>query len=82
MGMLALLVSCWFYLPPAWIAGLILIPLIVDGFCQMFTHYESTNRRRLLTGILFGYGFAALLAISWLAVFWYGFRLGQRIWNK
>ncbi len=80
--MLLLILSCWFCLPPAWAAGLMMVPLIVDGFCQMLTPYESTNLRRLLTGILFGYGFAALLAISWLAVFRYGFRLGKRLWNK
>lgn len=79
--MLLLILSCWFYLPSAWIAGLLMVPLIVDGFCQMLTPYESTNLRRLLTGILFGYGFAALLAISWLAVFRYGFRLGKRLWK-
>lgn len=33
-----------------------LIPLIVDGSVQMFSRYESTNIRRLITGILFGLG--------------------------
>lgn len=81
IGMLALVLSCWFCLPSWKIAALLMLPLIVDGFLQMLTPYVSTNLRRLLTGILFGYGFAALLAISWLAVFWYGRRLGERLWK-
>ena len=32
------------------------IPLMVDGTVQMFTSYRSTNEKRLLTGILYGFG--------------------------
>jgi len=32
------------------------IPLIVDGSIQQFTSYESTNIRRVCTGVLYGYG--------------------------
>ncbi|MGL5549893.1 MAG: DUF2085 domain-containing protein [Culicoidibacterales bacterium] len=35
---------------------LLMLPMIVDGFVQLLTRYESTNWRRLITGILFGYG--------------------------
>lgn len=36
---------------------LMMIPLVVDGFVQRLTSYESTNIRRLITGILFGIAF-------------------------
>ena len=36
---------------------LMMLPLIFDGFLQRLTAYESTNIRRLLTGILFGIAF-------------------------
>ena len=32
------------------------VPLMIDGTCQKFTSYESTNVRRLVTGILYGFG--------------------------
>ena len=32
------------------------IPLMIDGTVQQFTSYESTNHRRLFTGILYGFG--------------------------
>ena len=33
---------------------LLMVPLIVDGSVQKLTSYESSNIRRLITGILFG----------------------------
>ena len=36
------------------------LPLMIDGMVQKYTSYESTNRRRLATGIL--YGFATMSA--------------------
>ena len=32
------------------------IPLMIDGVIQETTSYESNNRRRLCTGILYGFG--------------------------
>lgn len=29
----------------------------MDGFWQQLTAYESTNTKRLITGLLFGFGF-------------------------
>ena len=37
------------------------VPLILDGGIQKLTDYESTNGRRVLTGIL--YGFSTLSAL-------------------
>jgi len=36
---------------------LMMLPLVIDGFVQRLTSYESTNIRRLITGILFGIAF-------------------------
>ena len=32
------------------------LPLMIDGMVQKYTSYESTNMRRLITGILYGFG--------------------------
>lgn len=46
----------WGY-PSFGIVILMMLPLVIDGFLQRLTSYESTNIRRLLTGILFGIAF-------------------------
>ena len=40
-----------------WVMFVMMLPLIVDGFTQRLTKYESNNLRRLWTGILFGVAF-------------------------
>ena len=55
--------------PPVWTAVVLLLPLMVDGLVQLLTPYESTNLRRVITGILFGYGFCSLFVISSAAGF-------------
>lgn len=37
------------------------IPLIIDGLIQLKTVYESTNFRRLITGIIAGIGYMSIL---------------------
>ena len=46
-----------------WLAcGMLLcLPLIADGFLQLLTPYESTNIKRVLTGIPFGLGLGILM---------------------
>ena len=46
-----------------WLAcGMLLcLPLIADGFLQLSTAYESTNLKRVLTGIPFGLGLGVLM---------------------
>lgn len=61
--------------PPVWLAALLLVPLVVDGAVQLLTAYESTNMRRLITGILFGYGFVSLFLISYIATVRFGYHL-------
>ena len=36
---------------------LLWIPMIIDGLVQKHTSYLSNNRRRLITGLLFGFGY-------------------------
>lgn len=55
MGMIAgIPIAIVWGFPSFYIVVLMTIPLIVDGTIQKLTSYESTNIRRLLTGILFG----------------------------
>ena len=65
--------------PPAWACGLLLLPLVADGFLQALTPYESTNLRRLATGVLFGFGLAALHALSFRWVFLQGAAVGRAL---
>lgn len=50
----------------AWIAcGVLLcVPLLIDGFTQLLTNYESNNFTRPLTGAPFGVGLAVLIGAS------------------
>ena len=50
--------------PVSWKSAFGMIPLMIDGTVQKFTDYESTNPRRLCTGIL--YGFGAMSALIFL----------------
>ena len=48
--------------------GLLLcMPLILDGFLQLLTPYESNNMKRVLTGIPFGFGLAILMCSMYSA---------------
>ena len=48
------------------------IPLMIDGMVQKYTSYESTNIRRLITGILYGFGMMSAfirgvrIILSWI----------------
>lgn len=66
-GILLACVFGWLWLPGTGISGGLLIPMVVDGFLQALTTYESKNSRRFWTGLFFGIGFAALVAhyFSW-----------------
>ena len=52
-----------------WLAcGIVLcLPLIADGFLQLLTTYESTNFKRILTGLPFGFGLGVLLSSMFAA---------------
>ena len=77
--MLLGLVICWFYLPPVWVPLVLMVPMLFDGFLQLLTHRESTNPRRFVTGLPFGYALVALLFLSSLATIRLGIRIGESL---
>ena len=55
-----------------------MVPLVLDGGLQALTPYESGNGRRLVTGLLFGYGLTGLILFTTGRVFSFGMDLGIR----
>jgi uncharacterized membrane protein len=68
-------VTAFFWLPSAWVSALIMIPMVIDGFVQLKTRYESTNPRRFITGFFFGWGLVSLFVISSAATYRAGYNL-------
>lgn len=62
IGMLGgVVIAVCFGYPSFGMVCLMMLPLVVDGFTQRLTAYESNNLRRLWTGILFGIAFIFML---------------------
>ena len=40
------------------------LPLIIDGTIQYLTTYESTNLKRVVSGLLYGFAFTSLMIHS------------------
>lgn len=54
---------------PYYVVGLLLVPMLLDGFTQLWKLRESTNLLRFLTGILFGVGQSLFISnLAWLLV--------------
>lgn len=66
-------------LPSLWLGGIMLIPMLVDGFLQRLTSYESKNWKRFITGLLFGVGFCGIFAKSTVWLFHIGMNIGYWI---
>ena len=50
------------------LCGVILcLPLIIDGFTQLLTPYESNNPMRVVTGFGFGVGLGVLISAAYSA---------------
>jgi len=49
---------------PIQISLLMIFPMLIDGFSQNLGIRESNNRLRIITGILFGMGFASFMLIT------------------
>ena len=81
-GILTAAATYWFARPSAAAAGILLVPMLADGFAQLCTPYESGNYRRLVTGALFGYGLMVLLFISLGCAYRWGFSLGLRLTGR
>ena len=60
-------------------AVLLLLPMVVEGFIQALTSYNSTNFRRFITGFMFGYGIFTLFLISTIAAFQFGMNIADLI---
>ena len=62
---LGIIASFFCQMPIKTIYGI--LPLAIDGTIQKFTGYESNNRRRLVTGILYGFSFmsACIFGVRW-----------------
>ena len=78
-GIVGSIIMFWFWRPNVIASLIMLFPLILDGFAQALTKYESTNARRLLTGVLFGIGLASLFAESTIIAFEYGIEIGRTL---
>ena len=55
--------------------GALMLPLALDGTLQLYTRYESGNGRRLITGLLFGFG----LVVTAFGVMHHGFAFGRTL---
>ena len=77
VGMIAALFSCFFFRLSIPISILLMMPMVADGFIQMLTSYESNNRRRFITGILFGYALMMILVVTSLMAIQFGIRIGK-----
>ena len=77
--MVLAMVALWFYLPPWWLVLALMVPMVADGFIQLKTRYESTNIRRLLTGIPFGYSLVALFVLFSKGLFDFGYWIGLKL---
>ena len=80
-GILAGLIAVWFIRPPYWLMAVIMLPMIADGLVQGFTKYESTNWRRLITGLFFGFGITMIILMIFIAAFNYGLTVGAGLRN-
>ena len=79
VGILILGMTYGVYHPQIIYAILFLIPMIIDGGVQLLTAYESTNIRRFLTGLFFGYGLFYLFVTSMIATYWYGYHFAKML---
>lgn len=57
----------------------LMIPMVIDGFIQLKTSYESNNIKRLITGSLFGYGFCNLFVKSLIFTYLCGQNFSKHI---
>ena len=48
---------------PLYISVILIVPMLIDGFTQLYTKYESNNTKRVITGALFGYAMSTMIFI-------------------
>ena len=75
IGIIISMFSCLFFRLSILGSVFLLMPMIIDGIVQLKTSYESNNRRRFITGFLFGYGLYMLFIITSIMTFQFGVSL-------
>ena len=78
-GILLAACTAWLWTPPVWLQLVLVVPLVADGFLQLLTRYESTNPRRFVTGVLFGFSLVHLFVTTSVALMRFGISLGIRL---
>lgn len=78
-GIISSILLFWFWHPSLIAAVVMMIPMIIDGFTQRLTSYESTNFKRFITGFLFGVGITALFSYSVTYTFKVGYKYGMTL---
>lgn len=58
---------------------ILMLPLIIDGFLQKLTKYESNNIKRVVTGFLFGYALLTIFVMTMEHGYNYGVEIGQEL---
>lgn len=71
--------AAFWFLPNVLTCLLLMLPLVLDGFIQLKSAYESTNPRRFLTGLLFGYALMSLLVIFVVTGFRQGYAFAAKL---
>ncbi|OUQ59257.1 hypothetical protein B5E58_05640 [Tyzzerella sp. An114] len=79
VGMILSAFLFYIYIPPLNFCILIMVPMIIDGFLQSLTKYESNNILRFITGFMFGYGLISLFIKSNIIVAKYGYNIGKNL---
>ncbi len=75
--LISIIMQCCIGLPSISLAFVLLLPLVLDGFIQLLTRYESNNTKRFITGFLFGIGLYTLFIYSTLFFYHQGIRYGE-----
>lgn len=74
-GLLGFIFALLLRLDKFYLIAFLCLPMIADGLLQGFTSYLSNNRRRLITGILFGFGFSYAYILTYDLLFYKHFTL-------
>ena len=77
--MIAGMILCFFWRPPVWLTLVFMVPMVTDGLIQLKTAYESTNPRRFVTGVLFGWALTAFALATLGMAYRYGYHMGQQL---
>ena len=77
--MLVSMILCFFWRPPVWLTLVFMVPMVTDGLIQLKTAYESTNPRRFVSGVLFGWALTAFALVTLGMAYQYGYHMGQQL---